>query len=112
MNEQEFWSILHSMPEPQPVTYRLYYDSDGDPIIYSMEELPDNYIEVDQQTYVLAPFNVKVVDGKLVHIKPVVTIKKLQPSNHGTPCDPNDVCIVVREDQPHTNWTIVNNEIN
>ena len=112
MNEEEFWSILHSMPEPQPVTYRLYYNSDGAPIIYSMEELSDNYIEVDQQTYVLAPFNVRVVDGQLVHIKPVITVKKLQPGTQGTPCDPGDVCIVVDEDQPHRNWTIANNEIN
>ena len=112
MTEEEFWAILHAAPEPTPITYRLYYDDKGSPIIYSMEVLPDNYIDVDQQTYVLAPFNVRVVDGKLVHIKPVVTVKKLQPSDSGTPCDPRDVCIVVTADQPHTKWTITNNEIN
>jgi hypothetical protein len=112
MNNEEFWAILHASPEPVAVTYRLYYDSNGAPIIYSMEQLPDNYIEVDQKTYVVAPFNVRVVDGKLVHIKPVVTVKKLQPSDRGTPCDPGDVCLVVDPDQPHTKWTIVNNEIN
>lgn len=107
----EFWATLHSAPEPRPIFYRLYYGDDGSPIIYSMEDLPDNYIEVDQQTYVLAPVNVRVVGGKLLYIKPVIIIKKLQPSDCGTPCDPRDVCIVVNEDQPHTNWTIVNNEI-
>ena len=112
MTEQEFWEILHAAPEPKPVSYRLYHDNTGAPIIYSMEELTDNYIEVDQETYVLAPFNVRVVDGQLIHIKPVVTVKKLQPGNQGTPCDPGDVCIVVAEDQPHVKWTIVNNEIN
>jgi hypothetical protein len=112
MTETEFWQILQAVPEPPHVFYRLYYDNNGLPIIYSMEELPDNYIEVDQQTYVLAPFNVRVVDGKLVRIKPVITVKKLQPSHLGTPCDPCDVCIVVSEDQQHTKWTIVNNEIN
>lgn len=112
MTEQEFWAILHAAPEPTPVTYRLYYDNSGAPIIYSMEELPDNYIEVDQPTYVLAPFNVRVVDGQLVHIKPVVTVKKLQPSDQGTACNPGDVCIVVGTDQPHTKWNLVNNEIN
>ena len=113
LTEKEFWSALQSTPTPAPVFYRLYYNDDGTPIIYSMEELSGNYIEVDQQTYVLAPFNVRVSDGKLVYIKPVVTVKKLQPNNtEGTACDPSDVCIVVNEDQPNQKWTIATNEIN
>jgi len=108
----EFWATLHSAPDPRPIFYRLYYGDDGSPIIYSMEDLLDNYIEVDQQTYVLAPYNVRVIDGKLVYIKPVITIKKLQPTDvNGTTCDPRDICVVVSIDQPHTKWTIVNNEI-
>jgi hypothetical protein len=112
MNEEEFWSILHTIPEPTQIFYRLYYNDNGSPIIYTMEDLPGNYIEVDQSTYVLTPFNVKVVDSKLVYIKPVVTVKKLQPNIDGTACNPRDVCIVVDTDQPHTNWKLVNNEIN
>jgi hypothetical protein len=112
LTEQEFWSILQATTEFKPVFYRLYYNDDGTPIIYSMEELSGNYIEVDQQTYVLTPFNVRVVDGKLVYIKPVVTVKKLQPGDQGTACDPGDVCIVVNENQPNQKWTIVHNEIN
>ena len=111
MTEEEFWKILHAPVESMPIFYRLYHDDRGSPIIYSMESLPGNYIEVDQETYVLAPFNVKVIDGALIHIKPVITVKKLQPSATGTACDPSDVCIVVKKDQPHTNWTMVNNEI-
>ena len=112
MNEEEFWSILQAIPEPTPITYRLYYSENGTPIIYSMEELSDNYIEVDQQTYVLAPFNVRVVNGQLIHINPVVNVKKLQPGTEGIACDPNDVCVIVNADRPHIKWTIVNNEIN
>jgi len=113
MTEQEFWQILQTMLEPKPIFYRLYYNNDGTPIIYSMEELPGNYIEVDQQTYVLAPFNVRVVNGRLTYIKPVVSVKKLQPTEvSGTACDPSDVCIVVDSTQPHVKWTTVNNELN
>jgi hypothetical protein len=112
MTEEEFWAILHNAPEPTPVSYRLYYKDDGSPVIYSMEDLPGNYIEVDQSTYVSTPFNVKVINGKLVYIKPVISIKKLQPSRNGTACNPQDVCIVVDTNQPHTKWTIVNNELN
>jgi hypothetical protein len=112
LTEQDFWAILQATPEPKPIFYRLYYNNDGTPIIYSMEVLPGNYIDVDQPTYVLAPFNVRVVDGKITYIKPVITVKKLQPNeSNGTACDPSDVCIVVNADQPHTKWTIVTNEI-
>ena len=110
--EQEFWSILHAIPEVKPVFYRLYYNDDGTPIIYSMEQLSGNYIEVDQETYVLAPFNVRVLDGKLSYIKPIIAVKKLQPSKvNGTACDPRDVCVVVDLNRPHTKWNLVNNEI-
>jgi hypothetical protein len=113
MTEEEFWAILHNVPEPKPIFYRLYYNDNGSPIIYGMEELPGNYIEVDQPTYVLAPFNVRVTDGKLVYIKPVITVKKLQPTDlNGTACDPCNVCVVVDTNSPHVKWTIVNNEIN
>ena len=112
MNEEEFWSILQAKPDPKQIFYRLYYNDTGSPIIYSMEDLPGNYIEVDQSTYVLASFNVKVSDGRLVYIKPVVTVKKLQPSTNGTACDPQDVCIVVNTDQPHVKWTTISNELN
>jgi len=112
MNEEEFWSILQAVPEPKQIFYRLYYNDTGSPIIYSMEHLPGNYIEVDQSTYVLAPFNVKVSNGKLVYIKPVITVKKLQPSIDGTACDPRDVCIVIDANRPHIKWTTVDNELN
>jgi hypothetical protein len=112
MNDKEFWSILQDIPETKQIFYRLYYNDDGSPIIYSMEDLPGNYIKVDQSIYILAPFNVKVSDGKLVYIKPVITVKKLQPSIDGTACNPQDVCIVVNIDQPHIKWTTVSNELN
>jgi hypothetical protein len=113
MTEEEFWQILHAPVESKPIVYRLYYDDTGSPIIYSMEELLGNYIEVDQLTYVLAPFNVRVTNSKLVYIKPVITVKKLQPTDlNGTACDPRDVCVVVDTNDPHVKWTIVNNEIN
>ena len=113
MTEEEFWAILKDIPEPKPIFYRLYYNDDGSPIIYSMEVLPGNYIEVDPSTYALAPFNVKVINDKLTYIKPAITVKKLQPNDrNGTTCDPRDICVVVDTDQTHTKWTMVNNELN
>lgn len=105
MNEQEFWAILHAMPEPKPIFYRLYHNDDGTPIVYSMEELPGKYIEVDQPTYSLASYNVRVVDGKLIKIIPKTITRKLTPGQ-GIACDPSDVSVVVNETNPHVKWSI------
>lgn len=101
MTPEEFWAALHDMPEPKPVFRRLYYDAAGDPICYTMDDLPGNYIEVDVDTYVLKSHAVKVVQGKLVHIKQGI---KLRHSDSGVSCDPRDVCVVVDPKQPHTYW--------
>jgi len=113
MTPDEFWSILHSAPVPLPVSYKLYYDDHGMPIIYSMEDIPGNYIEVGPEVYAVAPFNVQVVSGKLTYTKPKIVVKQLQPGAEiGTACDPRDVCVVVGSDQAHIKWNIVNNELN
>ena len=100
-------------PESQPVSYRLYYDKQGNPVIYSMEDRPGNYIEIDPQTYAVASFRVRVIDQKLIHVQPKIQVKKLQPDTAiGTPCSTVDVCVVVSEQQSHTKWKISNNEAN
>ena len=112
MTEQEFWSILANMPEPRPVFFRLYYDETGAPIVYSMEDLPGNYIDIDSETFAVQPQNVRVVDKKLTIIEPRRQFIKLVPAGTGTACDPNDVAIIVSEDQPHTKWSLTTNESN
>jgi hypothetical protein len=110
MTPEEFWAILHAPVETKPIFYRLYYDNNGFPICFSMEELPHNYIEIDATTYHQTPSNIRVVDKKRVIINPVSYVKKLTPSATGTPCDPRDICMVVTEDQPHTKWSLKTNE--
>ena len=110
-NFLEFWRSFQ-WPDIQPVIYRLYHDDEGRPIIYTMEDLPGTYIEVDQTTYTLGSYRVKVVDGKLIVLAPAVTAKKLQPSqDQGTPCDTRDVCVVVDHNEKHQKWNIITNEI-
>lgn len=111
MNEQEFWSILHDIPETKPVFYRLYYNDNGDPIVYTMDDLPGKYIDVDQATYTLASYNVQVVDGKLIEIIPKVTTRKLTPGS-GTPCAPDDVSIIVEPHASHVKWSLKDYETN
>ena len=104
MTPEEFWSILHNMPEPKPVFYRLYYDADGVPVFYSMEDCPGTYIEIDQETFARGATNVRVRDGKLVEVT-WATTTKLVPGNSGSPCHPDNVAVIVAEDQPHIRWS-------
>lgn len=98
-------------PDPQPVFYRLYYHANGTPICYSMEDMPGNYIELDAATYSRSPGNVRVVDGKLKEFQPKGVITKLKPSKTGTPCHPDDIGIVVDNDQPHIKWSLETDEL-
>ena len=110
MTPEEFWTILHAIPEPRPVSWRLYYNEAGEPIIYSMEQLPGTYIEVDAETYALASFNVRVQEGRLIKLQQAV--RRLAPGNIGTPCHPDNVAIVVDETEPHQRWSMKTHEFN
>ena len=95
--------------EPNPVFFRLYYDEQGSPVVYSMEDLPGMYIEVDQATYAKNSYQVRVINGKLIHIERTQAHSKLQPSNVGTSCHPQDVTVVVCTD-PNIKWKKVTYE--
>ena len=110
MNPEEFWAILHAMPEPLPVSFRLYYNTEGEPITYSMEDRPGTYIEVDAETYARSPWNVRVRNGQLIELKSAV--RRLAPSDTGTPCHPDNVAIVVAETEPHQRWSMKTHELN
>lgn len=93
---KNFWKVWSTFqwPEPTPVSFRCYYLDDGTVTLYSMEELPGNYIEVTQKEYVMAQMPAKVIDGKLTVIKPGVVIEKLCPSTAGTTCHSDDICVI------------------
>lgn len=104
ITSQEFWDILANMPLPKLLSWRLYYDEQGAPVCYSMEELPGNYIEIDAETYARSPRNVRVIDGQLHYIH-TVTGHKLVPGPAGVACDPRDVAVIVDDTQPHQRWS-------
>ena len=108
MDAEEFWAILHAMPEPQPVFWRLYYDAAGEPITYSMEDLPGTYIDVDAETFARSPRNVRVQAGQLIELK--FAVRRLVPTDTGTPCHPDNVAIVVDETEPHQRWSMKTHE--
>ena len=104
---EDFWAEVARLTQPQPevkIFYRLYYDEQGLPLFYSMEDRPGNYIDIDAETYTQGSSHVRVIDGKLVKTERKSTISKLRPNSEGTPCDPRDVCIIVGTDRPHVLW--------
>jgi hypothetical protein len=103
MQTDEFWSILHAMPEPKPVFFRLYHLG-GVPLFYSMEDVPGTYIEIDAETFSRSPMHVRVRDGRLVE-SIWQTTTRLVPSDTGTACHPDNVAIVVAETEPHQRWS-------
>ena len=108
ISAEDFWKVFQEPLPPAPeIFYRLYYRDNGSPVCYTMEDLPGTYIEVDKSTYLTGSYNVRVIDKKLVHMTPQSLIAKLQPNpSTGTPCDPQNVCVVVSEDQPHVKWSL------
>jgi len=110
---ENFWKAWQeSWPVPEPVFYRLYYNEDGYPICYTMEEQTGNYIEIDQATYARGLPNVRVVNNQIQVLHQTATVKKLRPSDTGTACDIRDVCVVVDTGRAHVKWNSKTYEIN
>jgi hypothetical protein len=110
---ENFWlALAEPVPDPVPVFFRLYYNERGEPVSYSMDDLPGNYIEIDAETYQRSRSNVRVVDGKIVPVIHKRPTSKLKPGATGTTCAPDNVSVVVAEDQPHIKWSLKSNESN
>lgn len=103
---ENFWKVFGNQDPLVPVKlfYRLYYDSKGCPLFYSMEDMPGNYIDIDHATYSKSDSNVCVKDGRLITLTLANSISKLIPNSVGTCCNPHDVCIVVSIETPHVKW--------
>ena len=104
MTPEELIKMFQAVPAPPPPFFRLYHDDQGQPLFYSMEVVPGTYIEIDQATFARGATNVRVRDGKLIEVT-WATTTKLVPGNSGSPCHPDNVAVIVAEDQPHTRWS-------
>ena len=108
MNEttENFWQVFNNLePYQAPVVFwRLHYDDGGFPLFYTQEHKPGNYIDITPEQYQRASMRVRVRNGQLIELK-TNPVKKLVPSETGTPCYPQDVSIVVQEIQDHTKWS-------
>ena len=103
MTPEEMIQILKDMPGAAPVFYRLYHDEQGNPLFYSMADVPGLYVEIDRDTYVKNSMRVKVVNQQVIEVT-WKTVDKLVPGDNGTPCDTRDVAVVVNY-SPNIKWS-------
>jgi len=100
-------------PEPVHVSYRLYYNDDGSPKCYTMEDLPGKYIEVDREIYIGHFWNVCVENNKLKILPITKRVNKLSLcTDQGTTCHTQDICVIVDKLHNHKKWTMTEYEIN
>ena len=105
MNDQEFLDFWNTVkwPQEQVIYYRLYYNDSGEPLCYSHKDQPGKYIDVSPEQFALGDMQVRVINGVLKpRAKPLPL--KLVPSDQGTSCHPNDVAIVVNQNQQYQKW--------
>lgn len=99
----------YKWPEFHPISYRLYHDDQGLPLFYSTEDLSGQWIEISHQDYEMRDEKVRVVDGKLKHL-PAAAAKRMYVADFGVACHPEDITIVVTDDQPHQCWSFCAND--
>ena len=90
--------------------YKLYYNDDGSVICYAITPplFLTQYITVTAEEFATCDHNVTVHNGKI--LKNQDARWRLSPSDTGTPCDPEDISIVVDFGKEHILWehTLVN----
>lgn len=91
-----FWQAVAETTQDtlRQVEYRLYYDNaSGKPLFYTCDELPGNYIIVEQEVYQNGRYDITVVEGKIKYPSTIGSMK-LVPADTGTLCYSNDVSII------------------
>lgn len=102
---QEFFDIYSTVEQPKPVFYRLYHNEIGEPLFYSMEDLPGLFVDIDAELFARSPRNVRVKNGRIIHLNQAAA-KKLVPAATGTTCDPRDVCVIINDPEPAVKWSV------
>ena len=87
--------------------YRLYYNSDGTPKYYSMEELEGTFIYVDQQTFQNCRYDIVVIKGVIKSLSENMISRYNQVDQETTTTvrtDPTDILLVVGQSDSYILW--------
>jgi hypothetical protein len=115
MNEFSLDDLLAILPQEQPTKkiseHRLYYDADGVPLHYTMEESEGQYIVVDSDTFAQCRFDIRVIKGKIISLydlnnKPKMLRRTSNDSNTATTTHIEDMTLITDKDSPHIFWDV------
>lgn len=81
------------VPAPPTLEFRLYHDEQGQPLFYSMEDLPGRYICIDADTFAQGRYDLRVVDGQIRRAQQSRP-GKIKPSLEGVACHATNAMIV------------------
>ncbi len=94
--------LLNTVVEPPKIEMRLYYDTEGNVVTYTCENLPGNYIVVTPQQFAEARPDVRVVGGKIVYTHKLSHVRKLVKNpGQGVRTSKYDVNVIVDADENH-----------
>jgi hypothetical protein len=110
---EEGYIVLFEAPEIKTPEFRLYYDEKGLVICYTCENLPGNFIIVDNITFAQARPDVRVVDGRITTVISNAVVSKLMPCDSGQSCATTDISLVVGKEfnSEITNWKMITYEL-
>lgn len=87
--------------------YRLYYNSDGTPRYYTMEDLSGDYIFVDLETFACGRYDVIVKDKKLYRLSDIESYPKFVKIEYKTETsimtDSSDITLVTENESNENN---------
>lgn len=87
--------------------FRLYYNDDGTPKFYSMEELDGNYIEIDQSVFEASRYDIVVINGKIKSLSENVISKYHlvnDISKTTVTCDSEDITLLTDSTESYKLW--------
>jgi hypothetical protein len=86
--------------------YRLYYNDDGIPLFYSMEELEGKFIFVELPVFESSRYDIKIVDGKIRSLNDTVSKYHLVSVKTKTTvmCDQDDISILNIKKKSYKLW--------
>ena len=87
--------------------YRLYYNVDGTPKHYSMEELEGTFIYVDQQTFQNCRYDITIIKGVIKSLSENTVSRYYrtdQESSLTIRTDPTDILLVVGQTDNYILW--------
>ena len=95
---------------PNPIEYRVYYDSTGKVITYTTEDIPGDYIIVTAEQYAEARSDALVFNGKLVLPHKVKVVSKLiRNLDRGVSTSKYDINVITDIDS--TKWELIQNVV-